>query len=186
MTVEEIKRQYSMPDILMRYGIKSKGIRKNISCPFHGKDKNPSMQIFHDGFKCHTCNANGDIFKFVQLMENISFKDAFLSLGGEYEQRQDTFTYQQKRKELELKWKLERAKKDFQQELDRFIPDEMVFYRSECKKYPVFSDLWCFCKNTQCELEILFDETFSKRIEVDLESVYRKYTEVRRRYNSLQ
>lgn len=184
MTVEEIKQQYSMSDILMRYGIKTKGFRKNISCPFH-KDLQPSMQIFKDGFKCHSCSENGDIFKFIQLMENCSFKDAYLSLGGEYEQKQDTFAYQQKRKDLELKWKMEKAEKEFQQELQGFIPKEMVFYRAECKKYEVFSDLWCFCKNLQCDLEILFDETFSKRIEVNMESVYRKYTEIRRRYNSM-
>ena len=54
------------------------------------------MQIFHDGFKCHTCNANGDIFKFVQLMENCSFKNAFLSLGGEYENTKENFFAKQR------------------------------------------------------------------------------------------
>jgi len=184
MTVEEIKQQYSMSDILARYGLKAdrKGF---LCCAFHN-EKTPSMQIKQKSWKCFGCGENGDIFEFVQKMENCSFRDAYLLLGGEYEQKQNTFAYQQKRKELELKWEMERKEKEFQEELQEFIPKEMMFYRKDCVKYEVFSDLSCFCKNLQCELEILFDETFSKRIEVNLEIVYRKYTEIRRRYNTMQ
>ena len=83
MTVEEIKQTYSMRSIVERYGIKVK--RDGMcSCPFHGADNNPSMKIYEDSFYCFTCNAHGDIFSFVQKMDNCDFKKAFYSLGGEY------------------------------------------------------------------------------------------------------
>ena len=85
MTAEEIKKTYSMTDILSRYGI---SVRHGMcGCPFHGIDRHPSMQVFKDGFKCHTCNEHGDIFDFVMLKERCSFKDAFISLGGTYEHK---------------------------------------------------------------------------------------------------
>lgn len=185
MTVEEIKQSTSMNDVLLRYGLGQPNRKGFMLCPFH-KEKTGSFQIKNNqSFVCHGCGVHGDIFEFVQLMENCSFKDAYLSLGGEYEQKQDTFAYQQKRKELELKWKMEKAEKEFRKELEEFIPKEMMFYRKECKKYSVFSDTWCFCKKMQCDLEILFDEKYFQKSEVDLESVYRKYTKIRRRYNSM-
>ena len=46
-------------------------------CPFHADHKpsmnvNPTKQIF----KCFACGAGGDVFKFVQLRENLGFADA--------------------------------------------------------------------------------------------------------------
>ena len=43
------------------------------------------MKIYDKDFHCFGCGANGDIFSFVQRMENVDFKEAFYSLGGTYE-----------------------------------------------------------------------------------------------------
>ena len=85
MTSEEIKAQYSMRDIVEgKYGIKVNrtGMAK---CPFHQGDNTASLKVYKHDYHCFGCNANGDIFTFVQEMEHCDFKTAFLMLGGEYE-----------------------------------------------------------------------------------------------------
>jgi hypothetical protein len=37
----------------------------------HG-DANPSLQIWDDGFKCHGCGIEGDIYDAVELLEGIT------------------------------------------------------------------------------------------------------------------
>jgi len=46
-------------------------------CPFH-QDHKPSMYVnpVKQIFKCFACGAGGDVFKFVQLRENLSFPEA--------------------------------------------------------------------------------------------------------------
>lgn len=84
MTKEEIKERYSMREIIARYGLypNRSGF---ISCPFHKGDREASMKIYDKDFHCFGCGANGDIFSFVQRMEDISFREAFQSLGGTYQ-----------------------------------------------------------------------------------------------------
>lgn len=84
MTVEEIKAVYSMKQIVEQYGfIPSRS--GFISCPFHQGDRTPSLKVYEKDFHCHACGANGDIFTFVQKMENVSFSEAFKILGGTYQ-----------------------------------------------------------------------------------------------------
>lgn len=87
MEVEEIKQEYSMRDILARYGIQVN--RSGMCCcPIHG-EKHPSMKVYKDSFYCFACGAHGDIFSFIQQMDNCDFKTAYLSLGGTYEKQTD-------------------------------------------------------------------------------------------------
>ncbi len=46
-------------------------------CPFHG-EKTPSFHVHPDRgfFKCFGCGQSGDVIKFVQLQENLTFPDA--------------------------------------------------------------------------------------------------------------
>ena len=61
-------------------------------CPFHA-DHRPSMYVnpVKQIFKCFACGAGGDVFKFIQLRENLSFPEAIERLAGragiEYEAR---------------------------------------------------------------------------------------------------
>ena len=84
MKSEEIKETTTMYEVLARYGLKP-GRGDMISCPFHGADRHASMKIYKDGYHCFACGAHGDIFAFVQEYEHVSFKEAFLILGGQYE-----------------------------------------------------------------------------------------------------
>ena len=85
MTREEIKQAYSMKDILVKCGLPEPNRAGFIKCPFHKGDHEASMKIYDKDFHCFGCGANGDIFTFTEKFYGISFKDAFLMLGGEYE-----------------------------------------------------------------------------------------------------
>ena len=81
-TVEDLKQQYSMADILDRYGLKPN--REGfISCPFH-KERTASCKIYKNSWYCFGCGEGGDIFDFVEKYEELGFKDAFKALGGDY------------------------------------------------------------------------------------------------------
>lgn len=83
LTKDEIKELYSMRDIVGRYGF-IPNRRGFISCAFHEGDRTPSLKVYEKDFYCHACGAVGDIFTFVQLMEDVDFKEAFRILGGTY------------------------------------------------------------------------------------------------------
>ena len=65
-----------MRDVISRYGIE---VERNgfAPCPFHS-DRHPSMKIYSGdrGFWCYVCNEGGDIFRFIQRMENCGFLEA--------------------------------------------------------------------------------------------------------------
>lgn len=84
MNTEQIKDLYFMRDILERYGLQQPNRSGFICCPFH-KEKTASMKVYPKDFHCFGCGVNGDIFTFVMLMDGISFKEAFIELGGNYE-----------------------------------------------------------------------------------------------------
>ena len=87
-TVSEIKQQYSMREIVERYGFHPNRAGF-ISCPFQTGDRSPSLKVYKKDFHCHACGANGDIFTFIQRMDNCDFKTAFYSLGGTYQKPTD-------------------------------------------------------------------------------------------------
>jgi len=143
MTVEEIKQKYSMRDILTRYGIRvnRSGFAR---CPFHSGDHTPSMKIYPKDFHCFACGANGDIFTFVQKMEGLTFKEAFLSLGGAYgkldmETRMRIY-HSQKERETQRKYEI-MAQKKIKDNLDA-IGD----LRVRLQELEPFSDEYCKCQ----------------------------------------
>ena len=85
MTKEELKQRYSMKEIVEQYGFRPNRAGF-ICCPFHTGDRDASLKIYEKDFHCFGCGANRDIFDFVQGMDGVSFREAFLSLGGTYRQ----------------------------------------------------------------------------------------------------
>lgn len=171
MTVDEIKQNYSMYDILTKYNIPFSTIKKNVSCPLHGKDKNPSMQIFKDGFNCHTCGKHGDIFVFVQEIEHCSFKDAFLLLGGTYENSKDDFFTQQKLERLKLEREKRLQAKIRQQRL-RYDTSRLIeYYMAILRQSEPLSDIWCECQNNLFYLLYAWEEKYIKENEVDISGI---------------
>lgn len=145
MTKEEIKSTYSMRDILARYGLRPNRAGF-IRCPFHEGDREASMKIYDRDFNCFGCGANGDIFTFVQLMEHVSFKEAFLELGGEYE-KEPSFSSRlavyraKKARAMEL---TKQEKKAREKALCVLLID---VYRKWVERSEPLSDTWCDCYN---------------------------------------
>lgn len=81
MYKEYIKEINNIMDLetVINYYHPGKLIRNKMSCPFH-KDSKPSFSIADKGsgafYKCFSCNEGGDIVKFIQNTENLSFIQA--------------------------------------------------------------------------------------------------------------
>ena len=110
MTLEEIKENVTMRDVMDKYKIKVS--RSNMCCcPIH-KEKHPSMKIYKDSFNCFSCGAHGDIFSFVQEMEKCDFKTAFMLLGGTYDKDKKSVRNALKRVETARKEREARKERD--------------------------------------------------------------------------
>lgn len=144
MDKEQIKQTYSMRDVVERYGFQ---LNRSgyIKCPFHSGDRTASMKIYDHDAHCFGCNWNGDIFEFVMRMDNCSFKEAYLQLGGEY----GKLTEERKRAIQKSRAAIaERRRKQDEErrKLQKTIHD-IDFYRAEIERWEPMSDRWCFCKN---------------------------------------
>lgn len=136
MTKEEIKDLYSMVDILERYGLPQPNRAGFISCPFHKGDREASMKIYPKDFHCFGCGANGDIFTFVMMMENLSFRETFKELGGTYGHKGNTSKYYlQRQKAVREQKRLEAKQK------------ENDFKRWRCEKMSEVCDVLRLCDN---------------------------------------
>lgn len=152
MTVEEIKELYSMHDILISYGLRAD--KKNfLCCPFH-KEKTPSMKVDKNGFYCFGCGENGDIFTFIQRMDGLSFKEAFIKLGGSYEKA--SFESSLKIYKAEKNREMERKRKQKEQSRKELNALLISVYRKWLGRSEPLSDAWCDCYNA-LQLEIYRD-----------------------------
>lgn len=61
---------------------KASGNRYQGLCPFH-QEKTPSFSVYTDiqAYKCYGCGESGDVLKFVEKTENLSFYEALKSLA---------------------------------------------------------------------------------------------------------
>lgn len=144
MNKEEIKDTYSMHEIVERYGFhpNRSGF---ISCPFH-KEKTASMKIYKDSYYCFGCGESGDIFTFIMNMDNLTFKEAFSSLGGTCGEPED-FSSKLRRyratKEREMKRK-QKEKMRTKRQLNNILID---VYRKWYQISEPFSQTWTDCYN---------------------------------------
>ena len=180
MTREEIKDSVTMADVLTRYGLKP-GRGGMMCCPFH-KEKNPSMKVFKDGYKCFACNANGDIFKFVQNMENCDFKQAFHLLGGTYEHSKNPIARATALKHYERE-KLRRAKAEAdEKEFRRILEGTISLCQSLIALSEPLSDDWCYAQNKLPYLWHVYETKYLEGEGVNENDVFRAYRDIRQRY----
>lgn len=145
MTSEEIKKVYSMRDILDRYGIRPDRAGF-IRCPFH-KEKTASMKIYQDSYYCFGCGTHGDIFDFVSEMEDITFREAFFELGGTYEQKKETFGEQMVRYHAQKEREMQMKQADALKARKKLNNDLIDIYRDGYQRSEPFSDAWTDCYN---------------------------------------
>lgn len=144
MNKEDVKLNNSMRDVVGRYDFYPNRAGF-IQCPFHKGDRTASMRIYKDSYYCFGCGATGDIFTFVQNMDNVTFKEAFQILGGTYEK--PTFSSRlavykaQKAKEMRQK---DEEKKQKEIDLNIVLIDA---YRSILSKVEPLTDTWCDAYN---------------------------------------
>ena len=76
--VEQVTAQSDLLQVVQSYvPMKRKGNRYWGCCPFHG-EKTPSFSVVPDKgfFYCFGCHAGGNVFKFISLIENITYFEA--------------------------------------------------------------------------------------------------------------
>lgn len=81
--VLDIQQANDIVDVISEHvSLKKKGHEMVGVCPFHD-DHKPSMNVssVKQIFKCFACGAGGDVFKFVQMRENLSFPQAIERLA---------------------------------------------------------------------------------------------------------
>lgn len=76
-----IKLNLPFARVFQHYKLEWKGDHTHqLSCPFHGEDKNPSARYYHDSkrFHCFACTTDnsGDIVWFCKRMQNLPSWDA--------------------------------------------------------------------------------------------------------------
>jgi DNA primase len=83
-TIERIRLSNSIDSVIREYlpDLKRAGRNWKVCCPFHS-EKTPSFTVSPEKgiFKCFSCNAAGDVFKFVMLLDNISWIEAVKKLA---------------------------------------------------------------------------------------------------------
>ncbi|OEG71046.1 hypothetical protein ATZ36_03065 [Candidatus Endomicrobiellum trichonymphae] len=83
-TIERIRLSNSIDSVIREYlpDLKRTGRNWKTCCPFHS-EKTPSFIVSPEKgiFKCFSCNAAGDVFKFVMLLDNISWIEAVKKLA---------------------------------------------------------------------------------------------------------
>lgn len=83
---EQVRASADIVDIVSGYvSLTKKGNRYWGCCPFHG-EKTPSFSVTPQNnlFYCFGCHEGGDLFKFVQKIENCNFFDALKIVAGKY------------------------------------------------------------------------------------------------------
>ena len=82
-TIDKIRDAVDITEIIGEYvQLKGNGNRMTGLCPFH-EEKTPSFTVTQglQMFKCFGCGEGGSVFKFLQLIDGISFFEAVKSLS---------------------------------------------------------------------------------------------------------
>ena len=81
--IEDLKQHADIVQVVQeRVPLKRSGSTWKGLCPFHG-EKTPSFHVYDKGlFKCYGCGLGGDVIKFVELYDKVTFPDAVRMLAA--------------------------------------------------------------------------------------------------------
>ena len=83
-TINEIRSKVDIVDLIGEYvSLSKRGKYYWGICPFHS-DKNPSMSVDPERqtYNCWSCHNSGNVFNFIEQIENITFREALEKLGN--------------------------------------------------------------------------------------------------------
>lgn len=83
--IDEVRQRADIVDVVSRYvDLKRSGKNFKGLCPFHS-EKTPSFNVSPDLqiFKCFGCGVGGNVFHFIQKIENLSFIEAVKRVADE-------------------------------------------------------------------------------------------------------
>lgn len=106
--IEEIKNKNDIVDIISQYVILKRSGRNFFGlCPFH-KEKSPSFSVSPDKqiFHCFGCGIGGNVFSFIQKIDNITFVEALEQLAERAMIDLPSIVNNENTHELELKSKI--------------------------------------------------------------------------------
>ncbi|CAG0981477.1 DNA primase [Anaerolineae bacterium] len=82
--IEAVRANNPIEQVIARYvELRPSGRRLTARCPFH-EDRSPSLVVYvaNQSWYCFGCDTGGDVFKFVERIENVSFAEALQRLGA--------------------------------------------------------------------------------------------------------
>ncbi len=100
--IEEVKSKVDIVSIIGEHvTLKKAGSNFRGLCPFH-QEKTPSFMVSPELqiFKCFGCQAGGDVFKFLELFENMDFPEALKYLADKVGVKLISFTPQDNTKQV--------------------------------------------------------------------------------------
>ena len=84
--IDDLKNQADIVTVIQDFvSLRKAGTNYKGLCPFHG-EKTPSFTVNRDKgfFHCFGCGRGGDVFKFLELQENVGFHDAVKQLAQRF------------------------------------------------------------------------------------------------------
>jgi DNA primase len=84
--IDDLRLQANIVQVVQEYvSLKKAGRTYKGLCPFHG-EKTPSFTVDPDKgfFHCFGCNRGGDVFKFIELQESLSFPEAVKLVASKF------------------------------------------------------------------------------------------------------
>ena len=84
--IDEVRSAADIVTVISDYvSLRKAGTSYKGLCPFHG-EKTPSFNVNRDRgfFHCFGCGVGGDVFKFIELKEQVGFQDAVRQLAQRF------------------------------------------------------------------------------------------------------